>query len=168
MNHPDFCFYATDAPEDFPASCFNADTLAVESLDIAENAESYGFKIDSLENIRDQPVMVTSMRNKKIIPDEMQDAMKIFYESLGANVDWIEEEFFQQVWPIDTTKDKWPRQDCSSELPMSFDEQMRNCGFDLAGDILKFLLPNIEGSEVTELAPRDQDWESKGVLKSFN
>ena len=47
---------------------------------------------------------------------------------------------------------------------------IRNCGYDLAGDILKYLLPNIVGSTVTELNPRDQDWESveKGVLKSFN
>ena len=46
--------------------------------------------------------------------------------------------------------------------------QVSNCGYDLAGDMLRFILPNIVGSEVTEVAPRDEDWESKGVLKSFN
>lgn len=47
---------------------------------------------------------------------------------------------------------------------------IKNCGYDLAGNILKYLLPNVVDSDVVEIAPRDEEWEStsKGVLKSFN
>ena len=43
-----------------------------------------------------------------------------------------------------------------------------NCGYDSAGEVLSFLLPNVENSTVTEIAERDLDWQSQGVLKKFN
>jgi hypothetical protein len=35
-----------------------------------------------------------------------------------------------------------------------------NCGYDFAGDFLRFALPNIDNSTVTEIDEGDSDWAS--------
>ena len=96
--------------------------------------------------------------------------MKSFYEALGANVAFTSKESFQHVFPTDVPENRWPKRDCSVNYVSAFDfpdNQLINCGYDAAGETLKFILPNIEGSDIT-VAPKDEDWESKGILRTFN
>ena len=39
--------------------------------------------------------------------------------------------------------------------------------YDMAGDLLEHLLTNLEKNPIKNLAPYDNDWASKGVLKKF-
>jgi hypothetical protein len=43
-----------------------------------------------------------------------------------------------------------------------------NCGYDFAGNALKFLLPNIPGSEIREISPPNKNWTSEAILHKFS
>ena len=63
------------------------------------------------------------------------------------------ETSFAHVYPIDSAT--WPKGDCSKIEAMT---PVVNCGYDLAGDTLKYLLPNIEMKmdlNITEIKPKD-------------
>lgn len=78
----------------------------------------------------------------------------MFYEALGAKVEQKVEETYNHVYPIDAPEDQWPLGECDEPEP-NFEDGIINCGYDLAGDTLRYLLPNIVDSDVTEIAPRD-------------
>ena len=69
-------------------------------------------------------------------------------------------EDFGHVFPIDFPPDQWPREPCDGS-----GEFVCNNGFDSAGKILHHLLTNIPATGMSKLAPKDYDWESKGVFK---
>lgn len=42
-----------------------------------------------------------------------------------------------------------------------------NCGYDTAGKMLSHILVNMIGSTISELKPKDPEWQTKGVLRTF-
>lgn len=46
--------------------------------------------------------------------------------------------------------------------------QATNCGYDWAGKVLQHLLPNVPGSNITEIGGKDEDWKRNGILRRFN
>jgi hypothetical protein len=58
--------------------------------------------------------------------------------------------------------DQWPYQDCEIEVNYG---RVFNCGDDTAGNILKHLYPNIDGSTVQA---KDANWMDNGQLVRFN
>ena len=51
VDHPAVCMNAAVTPDDFSPTCFDAEVIGNQTLDVAKNAESYGYKIDPLSNI---------------------------------------------------------------------------------------------------------------------
>lgn len=86
------------------------------------------------------------------------------YETYGANVIYEETDYWH-VFPVDYDTDIIEGDECGEEsgstIPVS------NCGNDMAGSILSHLLTNIPATEMTELQPKDFDFESKGVWRRF-
>ena len=62
------------------------------------------------------------------------------------------------MWGADLPTDIYETGDCSSQEQSLEYPYIVNCGWDFAGDVLNHLLPNVEGSTVTEVAERDLDW----------
>lgn len=94
-------------------------------------------------------------------PAPVQESLKAMYEDLGAEVNWISNDY-HHLWPIDREVDEqFPQGDCAAPLS----GWTVNCQDDLAGDILSYLYGKLE--EGFELKPRDYDWQSKGVLRRY-
>lgn len=62
---------------------------------------------------------------------------------------------------MDVPTDVWPYSTCDGT-----GGYLCNNGYDSAGKILSHLLTNIEGG-IEKLAPKDYDFKTKGVLKTF-
>jgi hypothetical protein len=136
-----------------------------QSLEIAKSGT---YTIDPLENIKDHPVYISAFGADNFHTTSLQEAIELFYNALDANTKFVEQETYAHVIAIDTDEDQYPLGDCTDTSISSLKDTIKNCGYDLAGEILKFLLPNIVDSEINEVTPRDQDWQGKGILKSFN
>lgn len=80
----------------------------------------------------------------------------------------IVEKDYGHVFPTDLPTDVMAEGDCADKEAEVTKPYVTNCGYDLAGDMLSHMLPNIVGSEITELAARDPDWKNKGELRQFN
>ena len=78
----------------------------------------------------------------------------------------IEKEFYH-VWPSDITQESMEYKSCSSK-PLLYEGMISNCGYDFAGNTLKFLLPNIVGSEILEVNPPNKNWTSEAILLKFS
>ena len=68
----------------------------------------------------------------------------MFYEHFGADIEYIENNFVH-CWPTDVPDSQFEITDCEVEVPYG---RIINCGYDLVGDILNHLYPNIDGSSV--------------------
>ena len=84
---------------------------------------------------------------------------------MGSNVNFISQPEFSHVWPADVNS---PEEITSSCNGVSLPLPVGNCGYDTAGEILKYLLPNIVNSTVTEIQDRTDDWRSQGIVKRFD
>ena len=137
-----------------------AEMVVETSMDKAQENQDLGL-IDELANIDGQPIYILSGNLDDIAPPKAQEAQRTIYESYGANVMYEAEDIYH-VFPVDYPTDEWPRQSCDGS-----DVYLCNNGFDSAGKILGHLLTNIPETGMTELAPKDYDWESKGVFEKF-
>lgn len=138
----------------------NYTTLASHSEGIARRNNRLGLA-DDLSNIAGIPVIILSETKDPIAPSENQLTSRVFYENLGATVEYLEEDF-THTYPTDSDE---------TELVSCADGEKRtvsNCGYDWAGKVLNHLLPNIPGSNVTEIAPKFENWRKKGILRKFN
>ena len=82
-----------------------------------------------------------------IVPPNLQEAQKVFYEHYGANISFDLEPNVHS-YPVDYPfLDVWPRESCDG----SAEEFRCNNGFDSAGKILSHLLTNIPATEMTSL-----------------
>jgi hypothetical protein len=79
------------------------------------------------------------------------------YDTYSANVEYVEKPY-AHMWALDVPTDIYETGDCSSQEQSLTYPYMVNFGWDFAGDALNHLLPNVEGSTVTEVAERDFDW----------
>jgi hypothetical protein len=119
--------------------------------------------IDDLSNLENHPIFVSSMTLDTYVNPPFQFAQEVFGDNYNANMKFVEKDFNHLV-PTDLPTDVLAEGDCAngaSYVPV-------NCGYDLAGDMLSHMLPNIVGSEITELAAKDTDWKNKGELRQFN
>lgn len=69
---------------------------------------------------------------------------------------------------MDISTDTFPAGDCGDEELSEENPWMVNCGYDFAGEVLEHLLPNVVGSEVTEIQEKTEDWMSSGTLRKFD
>lgn len=117
--------------------------------------------IDKLENLNKMPVFIMKEAQDSVVPNELTDAQNMFYEYFGANVIYKENNFVHS-WPTNVPFMQSPYHDCEIEVPYG---RIINCGYDTAGEILRHLYPNIDGSEVM---PKETDWMEKGNLIRFD
>lgn len=96
-----------------------------------------------------------------------QFAQEVFGDNYNANMKFVEKDF-GHLWPSDLPTDVMAEGDCADPAGEHDKPYITNCGYDLAGDMLSHMLPNIVGSEITELAAKDTDWKNKGELRQFN
>ena len=87
-----------------------------------------------------------------------------FFEKVGSNVEYHIEDR-GHAWPTDVKPRFWEfvRNTCTN-----FEFPVGNCGYDTPGMILEHLLPNIPGSTVTEIQPKEYDWRDKVIVKQFD
>ena len=86
----------------------------------------------------------------------------MFYEHYKANVIYDPQLFTHQL-PSDLPLDFKPYQACGAPRESYYP----NCGFDTAGKMLSHVLVNMTGSTISQLNPKDDDWQSKGILREF-
>ena len=139
--------------------------MADQSINYAQQMSDEG-KIDDVSNLESTPVVIFSSGDDSIMPKAMQDAQKEFYEHFGSNVDYYYNEDYQHGWPVDISPDELPSEPCTK-----FNYPVQNCGeygTDGPGTILQHTLPNVPGSTITSLEPKNYDWRGLGVTKVFN
>lgn len=120
--------------------------------------------IDDTANIEGAPVYIYSGTLNDVAPTKFQQAQRDIYESYGANAVYEEDDYWH-VLPVDS--DIIPANECTEECS---GKMVCNCGNDrndMAGSILSNLLTNIPATDIEELAPKDLDFESKGVWRLF-
>jgi hypothetical protein len=84
---------------------------------------------------------------------------------MGSSVNFITQPDFSHVWPADVNSPEEITSTCYGDaMPLP----VGNCGYDTAGNILKYLLPNIVNSTITEVNERTDDWRSQGIVKKFD
>jgi len=105
-------------------------------------------------------VYILSNTQDTIVPPELHKAQKMFYEGFEANVEWVE-----KPWDHNFATDvpaEWGEEYGVTKKENCLDTSGRrlyNCGFDTAGEILKHMLPNLDGSS---LQAKDNEWINKG------
>lgn len=131
--------------------------------------------IDNPLNLKDIPIIILQETVDPIAPLAVQETQKIFYENFGANVTFLQEEF-SHTYPVDISTEELPEVSCVIEAEDNDQlislggekRQVSNCGYDWAGKVLNHLLPNVPGSNITEIMPPNDNWKDTGILRKFN
>jgi hypothetical protein len=119
--------------------------------------------IPDLANFQNAPVYVITGELDEIVKPMLGESTKLFYENFGANVVLEEMEGVIHQFPTDLPAEAKPLGEKGGTVRNTFP----NCGIDTAGKILSHLLVNMPGSTIDALNPKDDDWQSNGVLRLF-
>ena len=119
--------------------------------------------------IEGKPVYIFSGLRDSVVPPRVQEQQKSFYEELKANVLLDAQDYNHNVprigydcLPEDT---QWVIDLIGDFVGNSF---LKTCGYDAAGEMYKFLYPNLKESPIETVNPPDLDWRSNGVLRKFS
>jgi hypothetical protein len=111
--------------------------------------------------------------DKVLLPGVTELAFE-YYTKLGADVQYFRNPSTAHPIPTDLPEEATGQQDLTKFELMARKKvpagnrsfpYINNCGFDVAGMMLKYLLPKVTGVAVRE---RNLDWNSKGKLIAFN
>jgi hypothetical protein len=112
-------------------------------------------------------------QDKVLSPGITEKAFE-YYSKLGADVQYFRNPSTAHPIPTDLPEEAIGQQNLTEfermarrKVPAGHRRfpYVSNCGFDVAGMMLKYLLPKVTGDAVHE---RNLDWSSKGKLLAFD
>ena len=116
--------------------------FAADGIVKAERYEGEGL-IDSLSNLENDPIYIFSGFLDDDIPEDKQQAQKTFYDNFNSNVKFVQEMEMGHVVP-------------SPFWEEATREYMGD--FDMAGDMLRHVMSNIDTNPIASLNNGTTDW----------